>query len=170
MSAQKFRKSLFQVFAFCFILSFGCRFVNGEETKYGLAIDNVHIFYFTEDERLNVNFVLINTGNREITVLTENLNTAFLDKSDKPICEIGAGIKATYKDYRMIQSLYRFDPVTLRPKEATVINHHVRRKPKNIHGTTDLIVRYKIEEDFGKRHNVWYGSIESTPIKVKIIK
>ena len=170
MVLRKFIKSLFQCTALCFVLSFSSSSVSGEEIKYGLSVDNVHIFYFAKDETLKVLFALLNTGNTDITVLVENLNTAFFDESDKHICEIGAGIKAKYKDYRIIQSLYRFDPITLRAKEGANINHLVKRKPEDIEGITDLIVRYKIEEDFGKRHNVWYGSIESTPIKLKIIK
>jgi hypothetical protein len=156
--------------ALCFVLSFSSNSVSGEEIKHGLSVDNVHIFYFAKDETLKVLFALLNTGNKDITVLVENLNTAFSDESDKHICEIGAGIKAQYKDYRIIQSLYRFDPVTLRPKEGTVINHKVKRGPKDIDPKTALIVRYKINEDFGKRHNLWYGSIESAPTKLKIIK
>jgi hypothetical protein len=144
--------------------------VSGEDTKHGLSVDNVHIFYFAKDETLKVLFALLNTGNTDVTVLVENLNTAWLDESEKQICEIGAGIKSKFKDYNIIQSLYRFDPVTLRPKEGTAINHMVKRKPEKIDPKTALIVRYKINEDFGKRHNVWYGATDSAPTKLKIIK
>jgi len=170
MYVRKFSKSIFQYIALCTVISFSSSFASGEEKKNGLSIENVHIFYFAKEKRLKVMFALLNTGNADISVVTENLNTVFPDKSDKPMCEIGAGIKIKYKDFRIIQSLYRFDPITLRPKEGANINHHVKWKPKDIEGITDLIVRYKIEEDFGKRHNVWYGSIESTLIKLKIIK
>jgi len=170
MFVNKFGKSLLQCIALCFVLSFSSSSVSGEEIEHGLSVDNVHIFYFAKDATFKVLFALLNTGNTDITVLVENLNTAFLDESDKHICEIGAGIKAKYEDYSIIQSLYRFDPVTLRPKEGTAINHLVKRKPEDIDGEKALIVRYKINEDFGKRHNVWYGSTESTPIKLKIIK
>jgi len=170
MFVRKFSKFLLQCIALCFVLSFSSNSVIGAEIKHGLSVENVHIFYFAKDETFKVLFVLLNTGNTEITVLAENLNTTFSDESDKHICEIGAGIKIKYKDYRVIQSLYRFDPVTLRPKEGTNINHIIKWKHKDIDGITDLIVRYKIEEDFGKRHNVWYGTIESTPTKLKIIK
>ncbi len=167
---RRFNKSIFQSIALCFVLMFSSNFVYGEGIKDGLSIENVHIFYFVKEERLKVMFALLNKGNKEIIVLTENLNTGFLDDSGKHICEIGAGITAKYKDYKIIQSLYRFDPVTLKPKEATVINHHVKRKLVDIDEETGLIVRYKTKENFGKRHKVWYGSIESTPIKPKIIK
>ncbi len=170
MFVRKFSKSLLQCIALCFVLSFSSSTVSGEENKYGLSVDNIHIFYFAKDQTLKVLFALLNTGNTDITVLAENLNTAFFDESDKHICEIGAGIKAKYKDYRIIQSLYRFDPVTLRPKEGIAINHMVKRKPEDIDPKTALIVRYKINEDFGKRHDVWYGFIESAPTKLKIIK
>jgi hypothetical protein len=170
MFERIFSKSLLQCIALCFVLSFSISSVSGEENKYGLSVDNVHIFYFAKDETLKVLFALLNTGSSEITVLTENLNTAFFDESDKHVCEIGAGIKAKYKDYRIIQSLYRFDPVTLRPKEGIAVNHMVKRKPEDIEQKAVLVVRYKINEDFGKRHDVWYGSIDSAPTKLKIIK
>ena len=156
--------------ALCFVLIFSCNSASGQEVKHGLSIDNVHIFYFTKDQTLKVLFALLNTGSTDITVLVENLNTAFSDESDKHICEIGAGIKAKYKDYRIIQSLYRFDPVTLRPKEGVAINHMVKRRAEDIDPKTALIVKYKINDEFGKRHNVWHGSTESTPTKLKIVK
>ena len=170
MRLKKFSKSLLQCMALCFVLIFSGNFVSGEDTKHGLSVDNVHIFYFAKDQTLKVLFALLNTGNTDITVLVENLNTSFFDESDKHICEIGAGIKAKFKDYKIIQSLYRFDPVTLRPKEGVAINHMVKRRADKIDPKTALIVRYKINNDFGKRHNVWYGSVDSTPTKLKIIK
>jgi hypothetical protein len=170
MIVRKFSKSLLQCMALCFVLIFSSNSVSGEDIKHGLSVDNVHIFYFAKDETLKALFTLLNTGNTDITVLVESLNTAFFDESDKHICEIGAGIKAKFKDYRIIQSLYRFDPVTLRPKEGVAINHMVKRRAENIDPKTALIVRYKINDDFGKRHNVWYGSTDSTPTKLKIIK
>ncbi len=165
-----FNKSIFQSIALCFVLMFSSNYLYSEEIKEGLSIENVHMFYFAKDEKLKVMFALLNTGNKEIIVLTESLNTGFLDDSGKNICEIGAGITAKYKDYNIIQSLYRFDPVILKPKEATIINHLVKRKLVDNDEEADLIVRYKTKENFGKRHKVWYGSIESTPTKPKIIK
>jgi len=46
----------------------------------------------------------------------------------------------------------------------------VKRKPEAIDPKTALIVSYKINEDFGKRHTVWYGSLDSAPTKLKIIQ
>ena len=170
MCPRKFNKSLILCMAFCLVLILSSNFVCGEDIKHELSVDNVHIFYFAKDQTLKVLFALLNTGNTDTTVLVENLNTAFSDESDKHICEIGAGIKATYKDYKIIQSLYRFDPVTLRPKEGVAINHMVKRRAEDIDPKSALIVRYKINDDFGKRHNVWYGATDSTPTIIKIIK
>jgi hypothetical protein len=170
MFARKFDTSLILCMAFCLVLIFSSNFVFGEDIEHELSVDNVHIFYFAKDQTLKVLFALLNTGNTDITVLVENLNTAFSGEYDKHICEIGAGIKAKYKDYKIIQSLYRFDPVTLRPKEGVAINHMVKRRAEDIDPKSALIVRYKISDDFGKRHNVWYGSTDSTPTKMKIIK
>jgi hypothetical protein len=57
--------------------------------------------------------------------------------------------------------------VTLKPKEGTFVNHLVKRP---FDANADLIVRYEIRENFGKRFNVWYGATESDPIKPRTIK
>ena len=168
--AGRIGKFLLQCVALCSVLFFFSNSVSEEEINHGLTVDNVHIFYFTEDQTLKVLFSLLNTGNTDKTVLVENLNTAFLEESGKYICEIGAGIEAKYKDYRIIQSLYRFDPVTLRPKEGVAVNHMVKRRVEDIDAEAALIVRYKINENFGKRHNVWYGCTDSTPTKLRMIE
>jgi hypothetical protein len=77
---------------------------------------------------------------------------------------------ARYQGYNIVESLYKFAPVTLKPKEATPVNHLVKRTLKDINENTDFIVRYEIREKFGKRFNVWYGAVESGPIKPRIIK
>jgi len=48
MFVRKFSKSLLQCIALCFVLSFSSSTVSGEENKYGLSVDNIHIFYFAE--------------------------------------------------------------------------------------------------------------------------
>ncbi len=61
-------------------------------------------------------------------------------------------------------------PEPLKPKEATGVNHLIKRTFKDINKNTDFIVRYEIREKFGKRFNVWYGAVESGPIKPRIFK
>lgn len=163
-------KSIFQIIAICFVLMFSSSFSYGKETRDGLSIQNVYVSYYAKEERLSVMFAVLNTGDKEVMILTENLNTGFIDDLGKRVIEIGAGITAKYKDYKIIQSLYRFDPVTLRPKEATLIRHSVKKKLLNVDEKTEFIVRYKVNKDFGMRHNAWFGSIESTLIKPRIIK
>ena len=170
MLVRESNESLLQCMAFCLVLIFSSNPVSGEEIKPGLSVDNVHILYLAKDQTLKVLFALLNTGDTDKTVLVENLNTTFLEESDKHICEISVGIRSTYRDYRIIQSLYRFDPVTLRPKEGVAVNHVVKRRVEDIDPTTALIVRYRINDDFGKRHNVWCGSTDSNPTELRIIK
>jgi hypothetical protein len=128
----KFCKSRLHFIALCFVLSFTSSSVSGEGIKNGLSVENVYIFYSNKDETLKVLSALLNIANTDITILAENLSTAFLHESDKHVCEIGAGIGIKYKDYRIIQSLYRFDPITLRPTESANINHLANRKPEDI--------------------------------------
>ena len=148
------------------ITSFSDFVCSEEPIDSGLSLSNVHILYHTNSKTLQIKFVLLNTSNANITVLTERLNTQFLKDSNKYI--IGAGsMTARYQGYNIVESLYKFAPVTLKPKEATLVNHLVKSP---FDTNADLIVKYEIREKFGKRFKVWYGSAESGPIKPKIIK
>lgn len=162
-------KSTLQIIAIFFVL-ISSSFSYGKETRDELSIQNVYVSYYAKEERLYVMFAVLNTGDKEVMILTENLNTGFIDDLGKRVIELGAGITAKYKDYKIIQSLYRFDPVTLKPKEATIIRHSVKKKLLDVDEKTEFIVRYKVNKDFGMRHNAWFGSIESTLIKPRIIK
>ncbi len=145
-------------------------FVYGEEpADSGLSLANVYSTYRPNDKILQIRFLLLNTSSENITVLTDHLNTQYLKDSNKYV--IGAGsMTAKYQGYNIVQSLYKFAPVTLKPKEATGVNHLIKRTFKDINKNTDFIVRYEIREKFGKRFNVWHGIVESGPIKPIIMK
>lgn len=148
------------------ITSFSDFVCSEEPIDSGLSLSNVHILYHTNSKTLQIKFVLLNTSNANITVLTERLNTQFLKDSNKYI--IGAGsMTARYQGYNIVESLYKFAPVTLKPKEGTFVNHLVKRP---FDANADLIVRYEIRDNFGKRFNVWYGTVDSGPIKPRTIK
>ncbi len=76
-------------------------------------------------------------------------------------------MKMKYQGHHIIQSLHKFAPVTLRPDEGTRLNGYIKTK-FNIDKNTDIIIRYRIPEEFGKRFNAWHGSVETGPIKPKI--
>ncbi len=146
-----------------------------EETiNSGLSIASVRAGYSSNDNTLRIIFLLLNTGKNNITVLTENLGIGlnrFTPVTQKPkneyLCQIDTGMKMNYQGYDIIQSLYKFAPVTLRPNEGAHLNIRIKTK-FNIDKNTDIIIRYRITEEFGKRFNIWHGSVETGPIKPKI--
>ncbi len=150
----------------CSGLVFGEESVDG-----GLSLSIVQILYHADSKNLQIKLVLMNTSNDNITVLTDRLDTELLKDSNKYI--IGKGsMTAGFKGYNIVESLYKFDPVTLRPKEATLVNHLVKepliKSPFN--SDKDIMVMYEVTEKFGKRFKVWCGSAESGPIKPRIVK
>jgi hypothetical protein len=151
------------------ITSFSDFVCSEEPIASGLSLSNVHILYHTNSKTLQIKFVLLNTGSDNITVLTDRLDTEFLKDSNTYIISKGS-MTAKYPGYNIIESLYKFAPVTLKPKEGTFVNHLVKRTFKAINNNTDFMVKYEIREKFGKRFNVWYGAVESGPIKPRIIK
>ena len=111
----------------------------------------------------------MNTSSDNITVLTDHLSTDFLKDSKKYVIVVDS-MTEQYQGYNIVESIYKFAPVTLKPKEGTFINHIVKRTTKRINKDTIFIVRYEIREEFGKRFDLWHGAIESGPIKPKKIK
>ncbi len=142
-------------------------FVRCEEPiASGLSLSNAQILYHTNSKTLQIRIVLLNTGSDHITVLTDSLDTEFLKDSNTLVISKGS-MTAKYPGYNIIESLYKFAPVTLKPKEGTFVNHLVKRP---FDANADLIVRYEIRDNFGKRFNVWYGTVDSGPIKPRTIK
>ncbi len=165
------RKIIIIVFLFIglSIMSFSNFVYSEEPVDSGLSLGNVISIYHTNDNILLIRIVLLNTSSDNITVLTDHLNTQFLKDSNKYVIGVGS-MTAKYQGYNIIESLYKFAPVTLKPNEGTFVNHLVKETFQDINKNTDFIVKYEIREKFGKRFNVWYGAVESGPIKPKISK
>jgi hypothetical protein len=151
------------------IMDFSNYVYSEELVDSGLSLAVVQSVYSTSDKTLQIKLVLLNTSNANITVLTDRLDTEFLKDSNTYVISKGS-MTARYQGYNIVESLYKFAPVTLKPKEATHVNHLVKRTFKDINENTDFILRYEIRGKFGKRFNVWYGAVESGPIKPRIIK
>ncbi len=151
------------------ITSFSDFVCSEEPIASGLSLSDAHILYHTNSKTLQIRIVLLNTGSDHITVLTDGLDTEFLKDSNTLVISKGS-MTVKYPGYNIVESLYKFAPVTLKPKEGTFVNHLVKRTFKAINNNTDFMVKYEIREKFGKRFNVWYGAVESGPIKPRIIK
>ncbi len=148
------------------ITSFSDFVCSEEPIASGLSLSDAHILYHTNSKTLQIRIVLLNTGSDHITVLTDGLDTEFLKDSNTLVISKGS-MTVKYPGYNIVESLYKFAPVTLKPKEGTFVNHLVKGP---FDANADLIVRYEIRENFGKRFNVWYGATESDPIKPRTIK
>jgi hypothetical protein len=107
--------------------------------------------------------LLINTGNKELTVLTRNLNLSVERVAGSPnhtTIEIGyADPPITYDGHALMPSLSDFSPVTLRPKEAAFIQQEVTGLSAEITKDPQFTVEYKISSDWGARFAVWHGSV-----------
>ncbi len=151
------------------ITSFNDYVCSEESSDSGLSLANAQSVYSTSDKILQIKIVLLNTGSNDITVLTNLLDTEFWKDSTTYVISKGS-MTVNYPGYNIIESLYKFAPVTLKPKEGTFVNHLVKRTFSDINESTNFMVRYEIREKFGKRFNVWYGAVESGPIKPRIVK
>jgi hypothetical protein len=117
----------------------------------------------TNNPKAILTILLVNTGDKEITVLTRNLNLSVepvAGMQNHTSIEIGyAEPPTTYDGHALIPSLADFSPVTLRPKEAALIQQEVTRLPPNITKDPQFTVEYKISADWGERFAVWHGSV-----------
>ena len=150
------------------IMNFSNIVYSEEQVDSGLSLADVKSVYSISDKILQIKIVLVNTGSDNITVLTGGLNTQYLKDSNEYVLGKGS-MTAKYKGYTIIESLYKFAPVTLKPKEGTFVNHLVKKTFKDINISTEFKVKYEIREKFGKRFNVWSGAVESGLIKPRII-
>ena len=152
------------------ITSFSDFVYSEEPIASGLSLSDANILYHTNSKTLQIRIVLLNTGSDHITVLTDGLDTEFLKDSNILVISKGS-MTAIYPGYNIIESLYKFAPVRLKPKEGTFVNHIVKNTfKKDINKNTEFMVKYEIRKKFGKRFNVWYGAVESGPIKPIIVK
>ena len=151
------------------IMNFTSLVYSENAVNNGLSIADVNCIYHANDKNLQIKCVLLNTSSDNITVLTDHLSTDFLKDSKKYVIWVDS-MTEQYQGYNIVESIYKFAPVTLKPKEGTFINHIVKRTTKRINKDTIFIVRYEIREEFGKRFDLWHGAIESGPIKPKKIK
>ena len=141
------KKVLIMVFLFIglSIMNFSTLVYGEEPADSGLSLANVQSIYHTNDKILQIRFLLLNTSSENITVLTDHLNTQYLKDSNKYVIGVGS-MTAKYQGYNIVQSLYKFAPVALKPKEGTGVNHLIKRTFKDINKNTDFIVRYEIRE------------------------
>ena len=198
-------RSISLLAAFCTVMCFGNRVSADDAVDRRLSIAGVRLLYFRDEHRLHASFVLLNASDSNITVLSKGFSVGLSrftpipkpneeeeaegrsestvasneakDREHPCVFECQAAIFMKYQGHDILQSLYTFAPVTLKPGEGVsiLLNHKIMHDSDsdvdlfNIDKDTDVIIRYTVSEKFGKRFNTWYGSISTDPIKPQVI-
>jgi hypothetical protein len=154
-------------------------------SKPGLSIDVEGSGYATYTQTNNgcsfhAFFTIINNGQTDATIVTENLVRAFygVDNDTNSLrCTLSFNEPQTYKDkYPVAPSIYKCSPVTLKPGEAAPINYYEEISKANsinympILGQDELkakkvVLTYEVPTSWGKRLDLWQGQIHSAPIE-----
>jgi hypothetical protein len=168
------------------IVLFAATFLTRADTpsSSGLSIDTEYAraTYKQTDEgdSFQVVFTIINSGQTDATIVTENLDRGLygIDKDSNSLrCTLSFREPLKYKEkYTVIPSIYKCSPVTLRPGEVAQINYYEdRSKAKSINykpildkedlQAANVIITYEIPTSWGKRLDLWQGQIRSAPVK-----
>lgn len=94
---------------------------------------------------------------------------------DVPLYQMGLDTERGYKDVVLVPSVYRFEPVTLRPGEGTVItvDHPLRPRwreaGKPVDGKEGLYISvgYTVVPSLAERFNLWQGTLVSEPVRLQ---
>jgi hypothetical protein len=158
------------------LLAFSGRAVAQQEQALKIHLD-VTSFPTREGKRVTKYIVsLYNTGESEITILTEHLGQSRERVSTEPnMLELTLGLTTEVRDKsgrRIIPSLVHLAPVTLRKNEAAILR--LDDDPSPFGGFFDglpkngnLKVTYRITEAWGKRLGIWAGSVSSEVFQIK---
>ena len=127
----------------------------------------------TNNPRVFLTVHLVNTSDRELTVLTKQLNLVVQPSSDHLVLSIGYGDPAvTHHGHPVVPSLYDFSPVRLQPNEEALVQREVSGGLGVLGKDNDtaLVVAYTVSAEWGKRFAVWSGAVMTAPFKASIKK
>lgn len=122
--------------------------------------------------RLFLQVYLLNNSDKEITVLTKNLNLSTSSEKQGWTYVLGYEGAVHHDGNPIMPSLYDFSPVTLKPKEKALITKELTggRSLRSITNDTPLTLRYVVSKEWGERFKVWSGTTESKPFQAKVRK
>jgi hypothetical protein len=160
------------------ILSFAA-----DSSPKGLSIEPVKAIYMQRDggDYFQIGFTIINYGKEEVTIVTEHLDRSFrgIDKETNSLrCVLSFDREIFYKkEHRVIPSIYKYAPVTLKPGEAASVNYfedysnyvnHRGMSEKNLKAD-NIVISYEISPFWAERFNLWQGQLLSSPIEFRKI-
>jgi len=149
-----------------------------DSSNNSLSIEPISATYRYRDtgDFFKIVFAIVNSGDAEVTVITEHLDCSFIGNDRDPNllrCVLSFDAEIKYKKKHLIvPSIYKYAPVTLRPGEATmVIYYQDYSKSLNSKGMSEtslkadnIAVSYKVSSFWAKRFGLWHGELRSSPI------
>lgn len=141
----------------------------------GLSVSADAFLIKQGDPRLHVIVHLLNTTNHDITVLTKDSSSRYLNmSSDKTKFRfwfwLDSGLK--WNDHLVVPSLTQFAPVTIKPNEVALCHMDVEQNDhsKTLQGLTKdspIVISYEVSPALGSRFGCWSGRIDTTPFHIQ---
>ncbi|MHC4552548.1 MAG: hypothetical protein ACYSUT_07270 [Planctomycetota bacterium] len=159
------------------VFSFGVDY----ETE-GILIEPITAVYVEKDgdDLFRVAFAIVNNSKEELTFVTEGFDRGFrgIDKDTNALrCVLSFDREMNYKkEHRIVESIYKHAPVTLKPGEAAMVNYYedyLDRGDEPDHDifTADkIIISYQVSPFWAKRFNLWQGELQSVPVTFRKVK
>lgn len=112
---------------------------------------------------LKVRLFVKNVGEKDVSVLTRNLQLSLSNYTDKPKeLSINLSAQADIDGSLVIPSLFDLSPVTLKKGESAEIQLAYRDR-KNL---DKVVLVYDMRNDLAKRFNAWDGIVRSDIVEV----
>jgi hypothetical protein len=105
---------------------------------------------------LGVVLIVVNTTDKDITVLTKIKNGIYYSDAESPKVQIGFGSTHTRSGHLIIPSIASFEPVTIRPGEATEISSEISSKYlESLNDGDEIVVKYIVSDQWAERFDLW---------------
>lgn len=124
------------------------------DRHYALLVD------MDGEKALRVNVRLINEDDREHRVLTKNLPYGSTEDARGIIVNFSVTHGRSGDDYRFVESIYPYAPVTLRPGEAVELFQTFSNSIiDELESGDNILVMYRIGKNWGQRFGLWHGHL-----------
>ncbi|MDB6024735.1 MAG: hypothetical protein JWM68_958 [Verrucomicrobiales bacterium] len=158
----------------CIVLTLAWAFLThvaqGQTTNQLKVSAEARLLVEANDTRVFLSIHVLNSSDREVTILTKNLNVETDGSTSVMTFVVGyAGQPVTRDGHIIVPSLYDFSPVTLKPNEEALVTKEMNHL-QEVTPATKFVVQYVISHEWAKRFGLWSGSVESKPFTAQIKK
>ena len=116
---------------------------------------------------LGLVLIVVNTTDKNITVLTKIKNGIYFSDAESPKVQIGFSRTQKRFGHSIIPSIASFEPVTIRPGEAAEISSEISSKYlESLNDGDEIIVKYVVSDQWAERFDLWNQENE-TVAKIK---